>query len=70
LTTREFVDAWIEVAKNGGSQRDIAKKLGITPASVHSRSSYLRRLGAKLPYLNGVGSVDDLNEYIKKKQEE
>jgi transcriptional regulator len=66
-----FVDAWVSVYEQGGSQGDVAKMIGTSSANVSTRAKKLREAGVDLPTLTvtrGVKATIDvaaLNERLK-----
>ena len=46
-----FVDAWCDVAEQGGSQSDVARLLGCSSANVSIRAKKLIEAGVELPEL-------------------
>lgn len=46
-----FVDAWINVYEQGGSQSDVAREIGTSAANVSTRAKKLRDAGVDLPEL-------------------
>lgn len=48
---KEFVQLYAAMAKAGGTADDLAAKLKISKAGVHTRASRFRRVGVKLPKL-------------------
>lgn len=69
-----FLRKVVEASKKGLSQTWVARELGITPAAVSLRISYLRKQGVKnlpeFPRGNVEGSsrlnIDALNDLVKK----
>jgi transposase len=67
----DFVDAWVEVAANGGSQTDVANMIGTSAANVSTRAKKLREAGVELPQLTSARGVkatidvESLNERLK-----
>ena len=67
----DFVDAWVNVATQGGSQSDVASMIGTSAANVSTRAKKLREAGVDLPELtSGRGvkatiDVEALNERLK-----
>lgn len=57
-----FVDAWVEVYGTGGSQSDVARKIGTSPANVSARAKKLREQGVDLPVLKVTrsGNIMDI----------
>jgi biotin operon repressor len=53
----DFVDAWVEVAANGGSQSDVAELIGTSAANVSTRAKKLREAGVELPQLTSGRGV-------------
>lgn len=46
-----FVDAWVKIYEQGGSQSDVAREIGTSAANVSTRAKKLRDAGVDLPEL-------------------
>lgn len=58
-----FVDAWVKVYGQGGSQSDVAREIGTSAANVSTRAKKLREAGVELPTLKvtrGTGTTIDI----------
>jgi len=64
-----FVDAWVKIYEQGGSQSDVAREIGTSAANVSNRAKKLRDAGVDLPELTitrGVKlDVESLNARLK-----
>jgi len=64
-----FVDAWVKIYEQGGSQSDVAREIGTSAANVSTRAKKLREAGVDLPELKVTRTgttidVDSLNERL------
>ena len=64
-----FVDAWVKIYEQGGSQSDVAREIGTSAANVSNRAKKLRDAGVDLPELTvtrGVKlDIESLNARLK-----
>jgi DNA-binding Lrp family transcriptional regulator len=71
VSAADFVEAWVDVYETGGSQADVADRIGTSSANVSTRAKKLREAGVELPELvssRGVKATIDvaaLNERLK-----
>lgn len=69
IETSRFVEVWVRVANEGGSQMDVASELGCSTGGAMSKWKRLRADGVDLPELP-AGSrkakvdVEEINAYI------
>jgi hypothetical protein len=67
---KAFVAAWIETFNNGGTQQDVADKIGCTLGGLLSKAKRLEKEGVELPELQkgkrrtGI-DAEDLNAFIQ-----
>jgi predicted transcriptional regulator len=51
INKEDFIKTWARIYKEGGSQADVAKALGCTPAGVATKCKKLIEEGVNLPEL-------------------
>ncbi len=68
VSRKDFVIAYRDVIRNGGTKADLAAKIGQTVSTVSARASELRGLGVDLPKFSRAKkqvNIEELNAILK-----